>query len=81
MILICSGHYFKIFQMVQVFLYRLPGSRAQGANRPKKMPGFFGKEGVCVDTLGLNSDMVKKHVKYQGKEGRETERQECRGDI
>ncbi len=36
----------------------------------------FWARGYCVDTVGLDSDMIKKYVKYQEKKKREAEKSE-----
>ena len=45
----------------------------------KKKPywgNYFWSPGYCVDTIGLNEEMIRKYVKYQNKKESDSEQQE-----
>ena len=47
----------------------------------KKKPywgNHFRADGYCVDTVGLNDEMIRKYVKYQEAKERRNEQNRCR---
>ena len=51
-------------------------SKQRGAKKNKRKPywgNHFWARGYCVDTVGLDADMIRKYVKYQEAEEKRAE--------
>ena len=65
----CRSYWVRVLVITELFC-----QRASAAPLPSQTSLPYGARGYCVDTVGLDAEMIRKYVLYQERQERKRER-------